>query len=199
MTSKVNAIFENYLTSLLVYIKMEDLKYIDQQPKENILEPDTKEENFDLMGSQKNLMLMSKSQKDMDLEIDRTTKKYVMDKTSNNLYKSEVNIKSVPFKYNYNYGTEDSVTFIYNYSTSENQDFILSDWKEIIRSKWKGVKFPYMFLTFCYFSYTIFFLLSSVFYNDISGLRGMSIFLNIILIIFELIQMITYFSYKPIM
>jgi hypothetical protein len=178
---------------------MEDLKYIDKQPKEDISEPDVKEENLDLMGSNENLMLMSRSEKNMDLEIDRTTKKYVEEKNSDNLYKSEVSIKSVPFKYNYNYGTEDSVTFVYNYSTSENQDFILSDWKEIIGSKWKGVKFPYIFLTFCYFSYTIFFLLSSVFYNDIKGLRGVSILFNVLLIFFELVQMITYFSYKPIM
>lgn len=200
MTSNVNAYFQNYLTSLLIHIKMEDLKHFRNEPNQDqSTEPDTNEEGLQEMGSDAHLEVLTESKKELDLEIERTTKRYVQDNTSDHLFKSEVTIKSVPFKYNYNTGTEDSVTFVYNYSKSENQDFIMSDWKEIIQSKWRGVKFPYIFLTFCYFSYTIFFLLSSVFYNDLAGLRGMSILMNIILIIFEVIQMLTYFSYKPSM
>lgn len=200
MTSNVTAYFQDYLTSLLIHIKMEDQKHIRQEPNQDAgAAAETHEEDLHQMNSDMNLELISESKKELDLEIERTTKRYVQHNTSDHLFKSEVNIKSVPFKYNYNTGTEDSVTFIYNYSKSNNQDFILSDWKEIIQSKWRGVKFPYIFLTFCYFAYTIFFLLSSVFYNDIPGLRGFSILLNVILIFFELTQMLTYFSYKPSM
>ena len=198
MTSNVKGIFHDYLTSLLIYIKMEDLKHMGQEKEQ--IEPEIPNISEDLLtlGSD-HIKLMSKSEQDLDLEIEKTTRKFVKNKISDELFKSEVTIKSVPFKYNYNVGTEDSVTFIYNYSKTENQDFILSDWKEIVKSKWVAAKFPYMFLTFCYFSYMIFFLLSSVFYNDTVGLRAISLFLNVVLIIFELIQMLTYFSYKPLM
>jgi hypothetical protein len=198
MTSNVKAILHDYLTSLLIYIKKEDLKYIDKEPE--ALEPE-KQEKSKLadreISSDVNLEIMANSERDLDVEIEKTTKRYVQEQDSDHLFKSEVTIKSVPFKYNYHYGTEDSVTFIYNYSISENQEFILSDWKEIVTKKWKGLKVPYMLIALLYFSFVTIFLLSSVFYNDIAPLRGFSIFFNLILIIFELIQMITYFNYKP--
>lgn len=198
MTSNVQAILHDYLTSLLIYIKKEDLKYTAKEPQE--LKPEKKKKNPLIdreITSDVEDELQAQSDRDLDIEIEKTTRRYVQDQDSDRLFKSEVIIKSVPFKYNYHYGTEDSVTFIYNYSISENQEFILSDWKEIVTNKWNGLKVPYMLITLLYFSYVLFFLLSSVFYNDITALRGFSLLLNIILIIFELIQMITYFNYKP--
>jgi hypothetical protein len=198
MTSNVNAIFHDYLTSLLIYIKLEDAKYIDDDPKETEFVTLEVKENQDI-NSDMGLDLLDKEKTDIDLEIEETTKRYVEDHISNDLFKSEVTIKSVPFKYNYDFGTEDSVTFIYNYSNSENEDFILSDWKQIVKKKWIGVKFPYIFVTFCYFAYMLFFVLSTVFYDKTKGLRTIALIFNIILIFFEVIQMITYFGYKPSM
>lgn len=193
MSSNVDAIFHDYLTSLLVYIKLKDAKHLDDTPEETEYTLVAEGEN---VYSEVEVDLIHKKS-DIDLEIEKTTRRYVEDHVSDSLFKSEVNIKSVPFKYNYNYGTEDSATFIYNYSKSENEEFILSDWQEIIQKKWKGVKFPYMMLTFCYFMYMLFFVLYAVFYPTITGLRSMALFLNVILIIHEIIQMITYFGFKP--
>jgi hypothetical protein len=195
MSSNVKAIFHDYLTSLLVHIKLKDAKYMDDEPKD--LEYTLVRDEGSNIFSEMEVDVFQKKKTDVDLEIEKTTRRYVEDHVSDSLFKSEVMIKSVPFKYNYNYGTEDSATFIYNYSKSENEEFILSDWQEIVKKKWTGVKFPYMLLTFCYFMYMLFFVLSAVFYPQVTGLRSMALIMNVILIIYEIVQMITYFAYKP--
>ena len=198
MTSNVKAIFHDYLTSLLIHVKLEDAKYVEEEAEESefvtVETPSHKHFESDM-----HLQQIDKSNREIDLEIEATTRNYVVDQVSKSFFKSEVEIKSVPFKYNYDFGSQDSITFIYNYSNSENEDFILSDWREIVKNKWIAVKFPYMFLTLCYFSYMLFFLLSSVFYPRTDGLRTIALVFNIILIIYEVIQMITYFGFKPSM
>ena len=215
MKSEVQAIFHDYLSSLLIKIKKDDTKYSKnieelEEVYEQMKEDEYKEtKGFDsgyntpIMSSSKNVSKrnvgLNKSAKDIDLEIENTTRKYVENRKSDTLFKSEIDVLSVPFKYNYNIGTEDSATFIYNYSISQSQDFILSDWKQIVRTKWRKIKIPYIVLALIYFTYMILFTINCTLYPESKALIFFSLLFNIMLMILELIQMITYFAYKPIM
>ena len=208
MPADSQAIFHEYLSSLLIHIKKEDMKYSqgDEELEKYLAHQNTHLSNREnSMGvsrgdyDSEQEMRTEKSMKEVDIEIEKTTRKYLQVHKNDVLYKSEVVVNTVPFKYNYSMGTEDSVTFIYNYSKSKNQDFILSDWREIVKNKWATLKRPYISLTLFYFAYMSIFTLSSVIQKDNKSLKGFSIFLNIIMMIFEIIQMITYFSYRPSM
>jgi hypothetical protein len=210
MKTNVQAIFHDYLSSLLIKIKQDDMKYsnnIDELEKiiekQNLKDFMHKKKMQYSYGSSRNVsqrnMSMNKSAKEIDIEIENTTRKYVENKKSGALFKSEIDVYSVPFKYNYNIGTEDSTTFIYNFSISKSQDFILSEWKQIVRAKWKEVKIPYIILTLTFFTYMIMFTLNCTLFPTSQAFTFFSLLFNIILIIFELIQMITYFAYVPSM
>lgn len=54
--------------------------------------------------------------------------------------KSEVDILTVPFVYDYSLGSEDSVQFLYHYSESNSQEFVSSEWRHLISHKWKAMK-----------------------------------------------------------
>jgi hypothetical protein len=210
MKTNVQAIFHDYLSSLLIKIKEDDMKYskdideIEEMVEEqNLKEFNHKKKMEKSSNSSRNIskrsMTLNKSSREIDIEIENSARKYVENKASETLFKSEVDIFSVPFKYNYNIGTEDSTTFIYNYSISNSQEFILSGWKQIVKAKWKSVRIPYIILTFLYFSYMIMFTINCTLFQTSKTVIFFSLFLNIILIIMELVQMITYFAYLPSM
>ena len=117
--------------------------------------------------------------------------------TSKTASKSEIQVLTAPFKYNYNIGTDDSVMFLNRFAYSNSEDFILSDWKQIIIKKWKRMKGPYTALLLLYMLYVLFITFNFVFFKTNKPVYWIAISFNLLFLVYELIQMIVYSAYKP--
>lgn len=209
MTSKSKTIFQSYLSSLLVQLKFEDQKFTKKnlgvlnsqesqmseaelgQEQNYVGDFDDQSEDFNSPGQREARMAEEAR------EIQETTEHYVKETNKATIFKSEVTVTTVPFKFNYGIGTGDSVAFVYNYANSTSQEFILSDWKEIIKWKWQKLKLPLYLMMFIYFLYFLMFALSAVLYHDNKGLRGMAVIMNILMITIEVVEMVTFLVFKP--
>ena len=117
-------------------------------------------------------------------------------------------IKFVPFKYNFNPGSTESMNFLQFYSDSESDEFVKSQWKTIIHDKWNNLKFIYAFNAIIFWIY-MFFCTWSIIFNlnisssgaiigeDIVEVRYIAVAFNIIIAFLEILQMISYCFYKP--
>ena len=117
--------------------------------------------------------------------------------TSKTASKSEIQVLTTPFKYNYDVGTDDSVMFVNRFAYSNSEDFVLSDWKQIITKKWRTMKVPYMVLFLMYMMYVLFITLNFVFLKTNKAVYWIAISFNLLFLVYELIQMIVYSAYKP--
>ena len=120
-------------------------------------------------------------------------------KSADTLAKNDVSIGATPFKYNYNVGTDDSVMFIDRFSNSKSEDFVLSDWKELVNIKWRQFKIPYIFLSLVFYTYLVFTTLSLAFLKTSEMTKWISIGLSIFFVVYEIFKLLTFMSYKPIM
>jgi hypothetical protein len=120
---------------------------------------------------------------------------------SNNVQisKREISITAVPFKYNYTMGTDDSVMLVNRFTNSRTEDFILSDWREIILTKWTQAKFPYILFFFVYFGFLTLTTLSLVFFKSNDLLRYITMGVSLLFLFYEILRLITYMTYKPIL
>jgi hypothetical protein len=123
-------------------------------------------------------------------------KKYYID-NKNKLSKNEISVSTVPFKYNYSIGTEDSVMFVDRFAASNSDDFILSDWKEIINIKWIQFKIPYIILFLIFYTFLVFITLSLCFLKKNQLCRWVSIWLDAFFMVYEVFRFFTFATYKP--
>lgn len=117
-------------------------------------------------------------------------------KQVNPLTKREVVSFQIPFKYSYGAGTPDSVEFLDTYSQSNTEEFILSQWKEVIIDKWRSHRLMHVFLAFLYWVFTIVATLSVVFFKRTLFLQIGSLSFISFFILFEILQLISYSAFK---
>ena len=167
MEKEMVARSSNFLVSMAVQMKREDLK---KEEKAKLHSPDQKA----LLG----------------------VKKFEM---SNNdqISKREISISAVPFRYNYSIGTDDSVMLVNRYGHSKSEDFILSDWQEIIKTKWASAKFPYIIFFILYLGFLTLTTLSLVFFKSSEMLRYIAMIVSLAFMLYEVLRLITYLTYKP--
>ena len=113
--------------------------------------------------------------------------------------KSEISVTTVPFKYNYRLGTEDSAMLIDRFSQTASDEFILSDWKEIINLKWKRIKFAYLVLFLIFYVFLVFITLSLSFLKESQLCRWFSMGLDTLFLIYEIFRFLTFAAYKPVL
>jgi hypothetical protein len=109
---------------------------------------------------------------------------------------TEVQCWQIPFKYCYNVGTPDSVRLLHAYSTSKTEEFVLSQWKQVIADKWYFQKSAHMLMAFLYWILTGLCTLSVVFYKDSTFLVKGSLGLIAGFVFFEVLQITSYCSFK---
>ena len=96
--------------------------------------------------------------------------------------------------YNFKSGSEDALNFLYQYSESNVEEFVLSDWKRIINYKWDVCRKYFRALCVFYWSYMLFFILfifnthNSYFFYTASVLLA-------IMLTYEIIPLLTYHEY----
>ena len=219
MKSNVKTIFHDYQSSLMVHLKEQDLKYFKEdevvrpkykgKPESRAKVKDKsveRTEGASRTSSHGSLLQIINSNVELtsqrildekEQEIDETTRRYVMGTEQSKIFKSEVTLRTVPFKYNFNIGTEDSAAFVFNYSKSNSQDFVLSDWAEIIKWKWNRLKIPLISLMVIFYAYFLGFAFSTAIYPKHEGLRLFAVAFNVILILIEILQMLTFIFFDP--
>lgn len=203
MNSDVKTFFHDYTTSLLVDIKASETNMIEETSEESEridTEPIPSEASTKSgrsIGFNSDRMLdISRSTKELEKQIEESAQKFVKKEHCTSIFKSEVEVITVPFKFNYAAGTEDSIAFLDAYSDSKCEEFIMSDWKEIISDKWRQMKIPYLLYLSFFYAYIICFTISAVFLPNSNAIRIVALILNCVFIIYEIIQIMVYCSYK---
>jgi hypothetical protein len=204
MENPVQARFEDYLTSLLIQLKSEEELKDDED-----LDDNSDDENYKNTYSRKTTISDSVDASSFrhikrvemlwkkEREIEKSTAKFVEIHNEVTHFKSEVQISTLPFKYNFQMGTEDSVLFVDEYSNSNCEEFIFSDFAEVINYKWKEIKLPHIILFCIYLLFVISFNISCIFLPNNTSFRYLSISFTFIQIIYEIIQVIVYSTFKP--
>lgn len=112
------------------------------------------------------------------------------------LTKTEVLSFQIPFKYSYKMGTPDSVRFLDTYSQSNTEEFILSEWKEVIIHKWKSHRVFHSFFALLYWLFTIITTYSVIFKRDSELMELISLGFVAFFILFEILQVVSYSAFK---
>ena len=110
--------------------------------------------------------------------------------------KSEVVSFQIPFKYSYKVGTPDSVKFLDTFSQSNTEEFILSEWKEVIIDKWSRHRLIHILLAILYWVFTLVTTLSMIFFRRIFTLEIVSLSFIAFFILFEFLQVISYTAFN---
>ena len=123
-------------------------------------------------------------------------KKYEM---SNNdqISKREISVSAAPFKFNYSTGTDDSVMLVNRFANSKTDEFTLSDWRQIVLTKWARIKPAYVFFFLLYVAFLTVASLSLVFMKASSALRFATVGCSLGFLFYELLRLLTYLTYKP--
>jgi hypothetical protein len=114
----------------------------------------------------------------------------------NDSNKKDVITYKIPFKYSFESGSPGSVMFLNNYSDSNNEEFLLSQWKNLVILKWKNQLFLQVMIAVLYWTFTGFVIASMIFVRDTAIIKYASLGLMVILFFFELLQFIAYCTYN---
>ena len=117
-------------------------------------------------------------------------------KKKQQISKKEVLVFQVPFKYNFAAGSPDSILLLEAYSNSRSEEFVLSQWKELIRYKWKYSRWAHIVIAVLYWLFTLTVTLSIVFFPEIKFLMRVSVYFIFAFIVYELIQFISYATFN---
>lgn len=104
----------------------------------------------------------------------------------------------MPFKYQFQMGSEDSLKLLDNYSESNTEEFILSPWKETVKQKWRRGKAMLLTLACIYWLFMISCTLSVVFNPKSELFQNLTVGLLGVILFYEIIQILSYFVYNPL-
>ena len=145
---------------------------------------------FDYNKKQLQKSLMSKCKKHNKCVLDPGEVKF------DQLNQSHISLISSPIPLDFSAGSLESLQFLDCYSHSQSSDFIFSNWKHFIDSKWKSVFWINLILAILYWCFMIITTCKMVFFRDNSILKIFSISLIAFFLLLELFQMISYSTYK---
>lgn len=106
--------------------------------------------------------------------------------------KSEVDILTVPFKYDYTSGSEDSVNFLSFYSKSASDRFVRSEWQQVIDQKWVSVRLFNMFLALYFFGFLAFTTVVVVIEEGNVYYANSLMFIISLFMVLEVLQIVSY-------
>jgi hypothetical protein len=102
----------------------------------------------------------------------------------------------IPFKYSFAAGSFGSINFLYHFSKSNNEDFVLSQWKNLVIVKWRQQLPLQMMLAVVYWVFMGLVITSMVFSRENVEVKFVSLGLIGLLFLFELLQIISYCPFK---
>lgn len=111
---------------------------------------------------------------------------------SNESSKLEVFTKQVPFKYSYKFASPDSINFLMSYSESKSEEFIISDWKHLIKNKWRSQRALHICISLVYWIFTILNTVTIIFMPESKVLKFTTFIYIFVLMFYEVIEIISY-------
>jgi hypothetical protein len=102
----------------------------------------------------------------------------------------------IPFKYSFAPGSFGSINFLYNFSESNSEDFLLSQWKNLVIVKWRQQLPLQIMIAVVNWVFTGCVMTSMVFARETKEIKYISLGLTGVLLLFELLQLISYSSFK---
>ena len=109
--------------------------------------------------------------------------------------KREVNVLQVPFKFDYSSGSPDCVRFLQNYGSSSEEDFVLSEWKELVLSKWSYQVYWHIFLAAMFWLFAIATTMCMVFFPNKTIFKLLSTSFIFFFFCYEILQFVAYCSF----
>jgi hypothetical protein len=97
-------------------------------------------------------------------------------------------------KYDFSTGSKSSLNFLRFYSKCADKEFILSNWRYVIKIKWQSLRYFYWMQAFLYISQVILFT-ANYFYDTFLGLYLVNLILLICFLIYELFSIWFYPRY----
>jgi hypothetical protein len=131
--------------------------------------------------------------KNKDEEYDFYTNQEENNSKSNS--KKEVVTYYVPFKYCYDFASIESITFLNAYTNSESEDFIVSEWSQLIKNKWNRQKVVNIIFAMIFWAFTITNTVSITFVPENMILKYVNLSFILFFVLFELIQLLAYLFY----
>lgn len=104
----------------------------------------------------------------------------------------EIRTVQVPFKYSFHIGTPDSVDFLKSYSDCKTEEFVTSDWQEVVKYKWQKYKPFHIILALLYWSFTILVTIAIIFYPNVKALQQLSVSFAVFFLIYEIFELVAY-------
>jgi hypothetical protein len=112
------------------------------------------------------------------------------------IIKKDVNTYSIPFKYSFAAGSVGCIKFLSTFSESNNEDFLLSQWKNVVLYKWKQQYYIHIFIAFIYWINSAFIITSMVFVKKSKSFQYASVGLIIFFLLLEILQFTSYCFFK---
>lgn len=175
---------ENYPISSMVYLSGEFKLYMDR--------------NYLLVGSE---ILERNKQKKKTLErfVDHSNmlEYNSIESSYFSLHKTEVEIFCPEILLDFKYGSQDSMLFLDNYVSTPCSDFLASNWKFLVKKKWRYLKILYLFLFFVYYAFAILFTLTIIFFRENNTVRICTFIPIVMLFLFEILEIISFSAFRP--
>jgi hypothetical protein len=111
------------------------------------------------------------------------------------IVRSEVDILTIPFVYDFSTGSEDSVEFLSFYSKSECDAFVNSDWKYLVAHKWTTVKLYNIIIASAFYGFLIFATIAIVFEEGHFYYAFVLICMISFFMLIEIMQVISYIGF----
>lgn len=112
--------------------------------------------------------------------------------------KTEVKIIQVPFKYDFRTGSADSLKLLDCFSESNTEEFVLSPWKEVVKSKWYKGKPWLITIALIYWMFMISCTISVVFFPKSNDWQTLTVSLLCVILAYEIVQITSYLVYNPL-
>ena len=104
----------------------------------------------------------------------------------------EVDVLSLPFAFDFAMGSQDSVDFLVNYSTSACDEFVGSEWKTLVDFKWARIKFFRFLISALYFVFIFLTIMVMVFKDTHPEYSyGLTTFIGFFLLL-EILELISF-------
>ena len=111
---------------------------------------------------------------------------------SKNVSIKEIRTVQVPFRYSFYAGTPDSVDFLKSFAECKTEEFVTSDWKEVVKYKWQKYKPFHIILALLYWTFTVVVTTAIVFYPNVKALQRLSIVLAFFFLVYEIFELVSY-------
>jgi hypothetical protein len=106
----------------------------------------------------------------------------------------KVDCVCIPFRYSFRIGSPDSVNFLKTFSTSREEELILSDWKKIVLDKWRRrKKFLFIFASI-FWIFTILISFTVILFPHFRPLEIICYVFIGFFLLYEIIQLVSYIS-----